>query len=92
MEGITPPANVTEDFNLPSPKRVELLNELQTAIGPMPKYFWAACQVCELSKLQEWIDIASISPSVVRLCAERTRPMVRYCKYLLLYNFPLYSS
>ncbi|KAK9364484.1 hypothetical protein V1509DRAFT_636229 [Lipomyces kononenkoae] len=41
-----------EDFNIPSAERVAQLKLLQEAIGDVPPYFWAACQVCHVEALE----------------------------------------
>ncbi|KAK9311769.1 hypothetical protein V1524DRAFT_473140 [Lipomyces starkeyi] len=67
-----------EDFNIPSAERVAQLNLLQEAIGDVPPYFWAACQVCHVEALKKLVKVASISPAIVRVFAARSRTMVRY--------------
>ncbi|KAE8444985.1 hypothetical protein EG329_013991 [Mollisiaceae sp. DMI_Dod_QoI] len=42
-----------EDFNLPSPERVALLERLQEVIRSVTPHFWAACQICDLGALEE---------------------------------------
>jgi hypothetical protein len=68
-----------EDFNLPSPERVALLERLQKEIGSVPKYFWAACQICDLKALEKLIEVARISPAIVRVLAGQMCTMVLYC-------------
>jgi hypothetical protein len=70
-----------EDFNLPSPERTILLNSLQEAIGDIPPYFWAICQVCDLQALEKLIKIARISPEIVRIFATQAYTIVLYCKW-----------
>ncbi|KAE8446026.1 hypothetical protein EG329_012665 [Mollisiaceae sp. DMI_Dod_QoI] len=67
-----------EDFNLPSPKRIALLERLQAAIGGAPPHFWAACQVCDLSALEKFIQHASINPGMLRCFALQTYTMAYY--------------
>ncbi|KAK9237011.1 hypothetical protein V1525DRAFT_426658 [Lipomyces kononenkoae] len=67
------------DFNIPSAERVAQLKLLQEAIGDVPSYFWAACQVCHVEALKKLVKVASISPAIVRVFAARSRTMVRYC-------------
>ncbi|KAH6674845.1 hypothetical protein B0J14DRAFT_538947 [Halenospora varia] len=67
-----------EDFNIPSPERVALLERLQEAIGGAPPYFWAACQVCDLEALEKLIELARISSAAVRIIAGQCRNMSRY--------------
>ncbi|KAJ8103630.1 hypothetical protein POJ06DRAFT_293493 [Lipomyces tetrasporus] len=55
-----------EDFNVPSAER---------AIGDVPPYFWAACQVCHVEALKKLVKVASISPAIVRVFAARSRTM-----------------
>jgi hypothetical protein len=68
-----------EDFNLPSSERIVLLNSLQEAIGDVPPYFWASCQVCDLKALGKLVELARISPAMVRIFAAQTRVLVLHC-------------
>ncbi len=66
-----------EDFNLPSPERVALLERLQEAISTVTPHFWAACQICDLGALEKISrkpvgDILGIN--------YQTSQMVRHCK------------
>jgi hypothetical protein len=70
-----------EDFNLPSTERTILLKSLQETIGDVPPYFWAICQVCDLQALEKLIEIARISPAIVRIFATQAYTMVLYCKW-----------
>ncbi|KAE8446027.1 hypothetical protein EG329_012666 [Mollisiaceae sp. DMI_Dod_QoI] len=71
--------NTIEDFNQPSPERIGLLNSLHQAIGDVPRYFWALCQVCDLQALENLIEHARISPGAVRIiAAHATDTIVRY--------------
>ncbi len=56
-----------EDFNVPSPERVALLERLQTAMGGAPPYFWAACQVCDLQALEKLVEHACTYPAAARI-------------------------
>jgi hypothetical protein len=76
-----------EDFNIPSEERVALLERLQGVVGNVPLHFWAACQVCHVEALQRWVEIARISPDVVRICAGQST-IAKYCKCLYT-NFRL---
>ncbi|KAK9319847.1 hypothetical protein V1517DRAFT_348725 [Lipomyces orientalis] len=67
-----------EDFNIPGAERAAQLKLLQEAIGDVPPYFWAACQVCHVEALKKLVKVASISPAIVRVFAARSRTMVRY--------------
>jgi hypothetical protein len=71
-----------EDFNLPSPERITQLKLLQEAIGdvPVPPHFWAACQVCDLEALEQFVMIAGINPAVILSLAMQARTMIQYCK------------
>ena len=69
-----------EDFNIPSAERVALLERLQEAIGGAPPYFWAACQVCDVTALKTLVEVARINPAIVRVLAGQTRTMAQYCK------------
>jgi hypothetical protein len=69
-----------EDFNIPSPERVALLERLQEAMGGAPKYFWAACQICHLKTLEELVEFACIYPAKARIIAGQTYAMVLHCK------------
>ncbi|KAH8660821.1 hypothetical protein BGZ60DRAFT_433670 [Tricladium varicosporioides] len=67
-----------EDFNIPSPERVALLECLQEAIGSVTPHFWAACQICDLKALEKLIESARISPVIVRTAAGQCHNMSRY--------------
>lgn len=69
-----------EDFNVPSPARIALLERLQGAMGGAPKYFWAACQICDLEALAKFIDYACKYPARARIVAGQTHTMVLHCK------------
>jgi len=69
-----------EDFNIPSAERVALLERLQEAIDGVTPYFWAACQICDLKALESLVEVACISPAIVRILAGQTHTMVLHCK------------
>ncbi len=69
-----------EDYNIPSAERVALLQRLQEAVGDVPPYFWAACQICDLKTLEKLAECARILPGLVVLVAGQTRTMVLHCK------------
>jgi hypothetical protein len=69
-----------EDFNIPSAERVALLERLQEVIGGAPKYYWAACQVCDLKTLEELVEHACKYPTQARLIAGQICAMVLHCK------------
>ncbi len=59
-----------EDFNLPSPERVALLERLQEVISSVTPHFWAACQICDLGALEKlhtnrlgifWVTITKLA-------------------------------
>jgi hypothetical protein len=67
-----------EDYNIPSTERTVLLKSLQEAIGDVPPYFWAICQVSDLQELEKLIEIARISPAIVRILAAQASTIVLY--------------
>jgi HNH endonuclease len=69
-----------EDFNIPCPERIALLERLQDAMGGAPPYFWAACQVCDLKALGRLVEHARIYPAAARIIAGQCRSMSQYCK------------
>ncbi len=74
-----------EDFNQPSPERVDLLKRLHEKISKfaeaagIPLHFWAACQVCDLGALAKLVD-DSTSPYFIISILSQTSQMVRHCK------------
>jgi hypothetical protein len=68
-----------EDFNLPSPERVALLERLQEKIigVGVPPHFWAACQICDLGALAKILDEGT--PYILAVMYQ-TSQMVRHCK------------
>lgn len=71
----------TTDFNLPTEERLALLKDLQAEIGDVPLHFWAACQLCDLQSLTQLVQVARISPAVIRVIAAYTIDMVKDCMY-----------
>lgn len=71
---------VEEDFNVPSAARKVQLERLQSLIGDVPVFFWAACHVCDLKSLQGLADLASLNAPAARLLAGQTQSMLLYCK------------
>jgi len=69
-----------EDFNQPSPERINLLERLEEVIGTVTPHFWAACQVCDLRALEQLLDRVGI-PGYAAGLDYTTREMVRYCKF-----------
>ena len=71
----------TEDFNQPTTQRIALLKRLEEAIGSVDPHFWAACQVCHIQKLAQFVELAQDKgPGVARIVAAQTQPMIKYCK------------
>ncbi|KAH8645379.1 hypothetical protein BGZ60DRAFT_392773, partial [Tricladium varicosporioides] len=71
--------NTMEDFNQPSPERIDLLERLEEAIGDVTPHFWAACQICDLNKLNSFLQVPN--PDVyVQAFSSQISQMVRYCK------------
>ena len=58
---------VPEDGNIRSPERTSLLNKLKTFINnePVSPSFWACCQLADLGRLKDLVDVARINPSFV---------------------------
>lgn len=77
-------SNVTsqmmEDFNLPSAERTILLRCLHEAMGDVPTYFWAICQVCDLQALQKLVELAQMFPAASYTIALEVYTIVLYCK------------
>jgi hypothetical protein len=69
-----------EDFNLPSPERIALLERLQEAIGGAPPHFWAACQICDLKALERLVECGREYPEILRAFTQQTYTMGHYCK------------
>ena len=71
--------NTIEDFNQPSRERIDLLKRLEEAIGDVTPHFWAACQICDLNKLNGFLQVPN--PDVyVQAFSSQISQMVRYCK------------
>lgn len=66
-----------EDFNQPSPDRIDLLKRLEEKIGSVTPHFWAACQICDLSALQNLLNAQVFFVKGLEL---GTSQMVRHCK------------
>ncbi|KAE8444576.1 hypothetical protein EG329_014407 [Mollisiaceae sp. DMI_Dod_QoI] len=64
-----------EDFNQPSPERVDLLKRLEEKIGSVTLHFWAACQICDLSALEKLLHLPDIAIQDIDF---RTSQIVRY--------------
>ncbi len=71
--------NTMEDFNQPSPERIDLLKRLEEAIGDVTPHFWAACQICALDKLEGFLQVPK--PDVyIQAVSSQISQIVRYCK------------
>lgn len=70
-----------EDFNIPCAERKVQLERLQNAIGDVPIYFWAACQICDIKSLEGLADLACFNAAAGRLIAGQTQSMLQYCKH-----------
>jgi hypothetical protein len=66
-----------EDFNQPSPERIDLLKRLDEAFGNVTPHFWAACQICDLNMLACFLQEKEI---FVQSFSSQVSQMVRYCK------------
>jgi hypothetical protein len=71
--------NTMEDFNQPSPERIELLKRLEEAIGDVTPHFWAACQICDLNKLNGFLQVPN-PDGYVQAFSSQISQMVRYFK------------
>jgi hypothetical protein len=70
-----------EDFNEPTAQRVAILKRLEEAIGSVAPHFWAACQVCHIQKLAQFVEFSHREgPGMARIVAAQTQPMIKYCK------------
>lgn len=74
------PEPTGEDFNQPSEERLQLLKQLQSELGDVPKYYWAACQVCDIEKLKIHVQISQLSSDVLLAAARCTRDMMTTCE------------
>jgi hypothetical protein len=72
-----------EDYNVPSTRRVDLLLKLHKHLKAqaVPAYFWAACQICDMEMLEEFIKTRSMDvlqtsfmtgPSMIHACKLNT--------------------
>ncbi len=66
-----------EDFNIPSPERVALLEHLQELIGSVTPHFWAACQICDLGALEK---LSRKPAGDILAIILGTSQMVHHCK------------
>ncbi|EPE24892.1 hypothetical protein GLAREA_11473 [Glarea lozoyensis ATCC 20868] len=64
-----------ENYNQPSPERIELLKRLEEVVGTVTPYLWAACQICDLSALEQLLGHPSFFYEGLNYT---TRQMVRY--------------
>jgi hypothetical protein len=69
-----------EDFNVPTAERVDLLKQLQEAMGGAPPYFWAACQICDIKALEDLVELARRFPEAARIVASQARTMILHCE------------
>ncbi|PVH83703.1 hypothetical protein DL98DRAFT_528998 [Cadophora sp. DSE1049] len=67
-----------EDFNLPSPERIALLERLQESIGDVPPHFWAACQICDLDALKNLVNCGHEYPNILSGLTLQTYTMAHY--------------
>jgi hypothetical protein len=68
-----------EDFNVPTPERVALLESLQESIGDIPPHFWAACQICDLDALKTLVNCGREYPNILSGITSQTCHMAHYC-------------
>ena len=73
--------NTMEDFNQPSSERIDLLKRLEEAIGDVTPHFWAACQICDLDKLNGFLQVPT-TKVYVQAFSSQISQMVRYCKLI----------
>jgi hypothetical protein len=71
--------NTMEDFNEPSPERINLLKRLDEVFGPVAPQFWAACQICDLNKLQSLLSLPESAAEGFGIIFNKS---VRYCKLI----------
>jgi hypothetical protein len=63
-----------EDFNQPTAERVAILKRLEEAMGSVAPHFWAACQVCDIQKLDQFVEFARREgPELARIVAAQTQ-------------------
>lgn len=70
-----------EDGNIRSPERISLLNKLKTSINnePVSPSFWACCQLADLGRLKDLVDVARINPSFVTVNDENVAKIPLLC-------------
>lgn len=75
------PLPSSEDFNHRSQERSDLLQRLDAVLQGdlVSRYFWAACQVCDMDRLKSLVDAASIDKHVINLYGYNTAQMLSYC-------------
>jgi hypothetical protein len=61
-----------EDFNIPNPERVALLERLQDAMGGAPPHFWAASQIRDLKALERLVQCGHEYPEILRAFSQQT--------------------
>jgi hypothetical protein len=73
-----PPAGAPdqEGLNVPSPERLERLERLDSLLGPVDVYFWAAAHTCDVGKLDTLIRMAESSPEAVSVLAGGVLPIM----------------
>ncbi|KAB8072762.1 hypothetical protein BDV29DRAFT_176819 [Aspergillus leporis] len=69
---IAEPAADIERFNVPSPERIRLIEQLGEVLGQklVPPAFWAALQVCQLSCIESMVQVARENPFFVSFFAD----------------------
>lgn len=78
-----PPTVLAEGLNVPpTPERLDRLQRLENLIGLVPIYFWAAAHICDMGKLDLFIQIAELSPHILRDATEATKQMISSCKLI----------
>jgi len=70
------PPTVPEGLNVPTPERLDRLQRLENLIGPVPIYFWAAAHICDMGKLDLFIQIAELSPHIFRDYTQAAKQMI----------------
>jgi hypothetical protein len=56
-----------EDFNIPSKDRLEHLKTLKSILSEnkIPRVLWAVLQCCDISCLQQWVNISREKPKLI---------------------------
>jgi hypothetical protein len=56
-----------EDFNIPSKDRLEHLKTLKSILSKnkIPRVLWAVLQCCDISCLQQWVNISREKPKLI---------------------------